>query len=543
MEKKWEDQRSGIIGLGENSFKKSYYPDLLSKIEELEKVRNNLETLFHSTSDGIVIHDVKGRIQFMNNRMKQMLELPDQLPEGITVLDFSTPHPENESILEIWQDVLSGTPVILDWSIRKIKSGHDIPVQVSINPTSWNGKEAIVGIVRDFTERLKYEKELEEAKNKAEESDRLKTLFLNNMSHEIRTPLNGMLGFSDLLGEPEVTEEQQQNYIRIIRNSGKQLLRIIDDILEISTLESMSIPVVEGPLCLNELLFEIFSIFKLQTNNKPVILQLTKGLSDRESIILTDRTKLHKILSNLVENALKYTPSGTVEIGYRQKGTKLAIYVKDTGIGIAPEYQQRIFERFTQENLEIAKNLGGLGLGLSIARENALLIGGDISLESEKEVGSTFTLEIEYRPTQSEKCRQGISDSNDHNHFTILIAEDEEVNFLYTETLIKLEIKTDVRILHARNGREAVNLCLGEEQIDIVFMDIKMPEMNGYEATKLIKEKMPHLKIIALTAYSTSSDRIRAQEAGCDLFLSKPVDRKKLVQILESEIKTVRSEN
>ncbi|MEN8249193.1 MAG: ATP-binding protein [Bacteroidota bacterium] len=253
------------------------------------------------------------------------------------------------------------------------------------------------GIVLDTTEKKEIEQELINAKEKAEESDRLKSEFFDNMSHEVRTPLNGILGFSNFLKKPNVTDEQRVEYINIIQNSGHQLLQIIDDILEISKLGSNQTALLEEEVNVNDLLQELFSVFELKSikNNIPLILK--KGLPDTNSIIITDKTKLNRIVSNLLENAFKFTSDGYIEFGYKLEEGKLAIYVKDTGIGIRPEKQNIIFERFSQEEKELSQKVGGLGLGLSIAKEHAKLLGGSIRLNSEKGKGSTFYVTIPFK--------------------------------------------------------------------------------------------------------------------------------------------------
>jgi len=230
---------------------------------------------------------------------------------------------------------------------------------------------------------------------------------------------------------------------------------------------------------------------------------------------------------------LKFTNKGFIEMGYHVKDEKIIIHVKDTGIGISPGNREKIFERFSQEDKDISSKLGGLGLGLSISKENARLLGGDISLESIKGKGSTFFVTIPYLPESGEKKITDIirtSKSNDRK--TILIVEDEEVNYLYLDTVLKEEDGNEINIFHARNGKEAVDACRGNSSIDIVLMDIKMPVMNGLEATRVIKSFLPALPIIAQTAYSTESDRQEAFKHGCDDYLTKPVDKEELFRLV-----------
>ncbi|MBN1598934.1 MAG: response regulator [Bacteroidales bacterium] len=369
----------------------------------------------------------------------------------------------------------------------------------------------------------KQNKELIIAKGKADESNRLKTEFLNNMSHEIRTPMNGILGFSKFLSQPDITEKTRNQYIKIIQNSSTQLMRIVDDILEISQLGSKQIKAYQTKVCLNDLLLEQFSVFDIKAKENKTPLYFKRVLSDEESTILSDESKLIKIISNLIENALKFTNEGYIEFGYYIKENNLVIYVKDTGIGINPESFEIIFDRFSQEEKDDASKSGGLGLGLSIAKENAELIGGNVTLESKKGVGSTFYLTIPYVPAKKLTKRIKIPEKENKDHVNILIVEDEEVNYLYLETIMKELFDANCSIIHAKNGQEAYSMCKLNSNISLVFMDIKMPVMNGHEATRLIKELRPELPVIAQTAYSSLEDRAKAFSVGCDDFISKPI--------------------
>jgi len=399
-----------------------------------------------------------------------------------------------------------------------------------------------LGLYKLEQENIKQREELIKAKERAEQSDRLKTEFLQNMSHEIRTPMNGILGFSEFLDDPELTEEKRNYYVQIIRNSGKQLLRTIDDILEISKLVTKQVTVYENTFCLNDLLLKLYSDFEGIAKKRSIPLLMKKNLSDTESTIITDDIKLKRAINNLLENALKFTNRGFVEFGYRLKNSEendpiLEIYVKDTGVGIKPENWRIIFESFSQENKELSDHMGGLGLGLSIAKENVILIGGKITLESEKGKGSVFYITIPYKPAL-EKTEINIVDAESDikkNKNTILVVEDEELNYLFMEILLK-RIRSDFNVLHAKHGREAVEICRINPGIDLILMDLKMPIMDGYEATKKIKEIYPKLPIIAQTAYTTDNKREMAFDSGCVDYITKPVEESVLRDIIDKYV-------
>ena len=386
----------------------------------------------------------------------------------------------------------------------------------------------------DISERKEIEKKLLKAKEKAEESDQLKTEFINNMSHEIRTPMNGILGFSDLLNNENLTNEKRKSYTGIIQNSGQQLLHIIDDILEISRLGTEQVKVTENLVSLNQVMLEQFLLFNLKAKESNIPLYLKKGATDNESFILIDKIKLNKILSNLLDNALKYTNEGCIEYGYKIKNNinnpEVEIYVKDTGIGIHADYHKTIFERFSQEDPISSIKTGGLGLGLAIAKENVKLLKGDIQLTSEKGKGATFTVIIPYKTNITPPKTEDIKYKK-KKECTILIAEDEEINFMLLVALLETEINLNCKIIHAKNGKEAVEISKNT-YLDLILMDIKMPLLNGVEATKLIKMFKPELPIVAQTAYATETDKLETLMAGCDDYISKPIDKNKLHKII-----------
>ncbi|WP_162198209.1 ATP-binding protein [Geofilum rubicundum] len=502
-----------------------------------EEKTNKLSRAVEQSSVSVVITNREGCIEYVNTFFTKLTGYRLEEAKGKNPNLLKSDHQSKAFYKELWATILSGN----DWEgeiLNKKKNGELYWVKTVISPIVSN--EGVithfVSIEQDISERKKMLEELVTAKEKAVESDRLKTRFLNNMSHEIRTPMNGIIGFSDMLDEPGLSEERRKYYSKIIQNSSHQLLRIIDDILEISTLETKQEKTIESEFCLNDFLMEIFSIFNLKSKERNIPLYLKKGWHDDQSYIISDKTKLNKIVSNLMENALKFTNEGYIELGYYIENENLKLYVKDTGIGISPKNHRKIFDRFSQEDREIANKHGGLGLGLSISKENAQLLGGDITLQSEKGQGSVFLITLPYKPadkSHTNKTGETVEDSEMNKPFTILIAEDEEVNYLFLEALFEANGDRNYQLIHAINGKEAVDICMENQKIDLVLMDIKMPVMNGHEAADKIKSKCPKLPIIAQTAYSTETDRQLALKHGCDDFISKPIHKEKLFNTID----------
>lgn len=526
------------VKLSENRFL-GFTKDLTAQILAQEDTRLLAEML-NTAPNSITVHDEKGSFLYAN---KKTFELHGYTEEEFMSLSLDKLDvPESARYIEQRiKDIKEKGYAVFEVEHFK-KDGSKIPLEIYAKLVNWKGIPALLSIATDISERKKWIGELIIAKEKAEEANRLKTEFLNNMSHEIRTPMNGIIGFSEMLNRTNITDEKRDYYARIVRNSSKQLLRIIDDILEISTLETKQEKINETEFCLNDLILELFSVFSLKSKERNIPIYIKKELSDNQSCVITDKTKLSKILSNLLENALKFTNEGFIEFGYRIEKDKIVLFVKDTGIGISPENHQFIFERFAQAEKGLSRKHGGLGLGLSISKENAQLLGGNITLKSEKGKGAAFYVSIPYRPAlkkaeeSSGNHSENTSTSADKN-YTILIAEDEEVNYLYFEELFEDQTDPEYTLIHAKNGKEAVDICMENNNIDIILMDIKMPVMNGYEATKKIKSKFPHIPVIAQTAYSTKSDKELAIRHGCDDFISKPISKEELITLMKKYLK------
>ena len=396
---------------------------------------------------------------------------------------------------------------------------------------------AVNGIIQDISERKKTEQELLRAKERAEESDRLKSAFLANMSHEIRTPMNGILGFADLLKEPHLTDELQQQYISIIEKSGKRMLNIINDIVSISKIESGQMDVSMEETNINHQIEFIYSLFRAESERKGLQLLVKNMLPFKECLIKTDREKLYAILTNLVGNALKFTRTGSIEFGVEKKGDFLEFFVKDTGIGIAEHQKEIIFERFRQVSEAHNRVYEGAGLGLTIAKAYVEMLGGKIWVESELGKGSTFNFTLPYNvemeaKTVIKEVTSGIGADKQVNKLKILIAEDDETSELYLSTVLKVYCR---EILKAGTGAETVEACRNNPDIDLVLMDIRMPDVDGYEATRQIRQFNKDVVIIAQTAYALSGDREKAIEAGCNGYISKPIKLDFLKELIRKQ--------
>lgn len=397
MNDDWHEQRNRIIGLGENSFKKSYYPELQAKISELELSYTNLQSIFNSITDGIIIHDEHGKILLINNQSQKIFNINFIDIETLIITDFSAPNMNNQYLFNIWKDVLSGCSRIIDWVIIQNNTNNVIPVQISINKTIWYGKNVLVSVVRDFSERIKIEHELLKAKEKAEESDRLKTAFLSNMSHEIRTPINGILGFLKLLQTQDLSVQEKNEFINIVNINTHRLLNTINDILEISKIDAGQISVNLSSVNICEIITYCYELYELKALDKGLTIKIEKCLNNEDAIIITDRFRIEGILNHLLNNAIKFTSNGSVVFGNYLEDNSLVFYVKDTGMGIPQDKLDAIFDRFVQADLEHTRLYEGSGLGLSIVKAYIEMLKGKIWVESEINIGSTFYFSIDYK--------------------------------------------------------------------------------------------------------------------------------------------------
>jgi PAS domain S-box-containing protein len=397
----------------------------------------------------------------------------------------------------------------------------------------------IVAIFDDVSERKNAEQEILLAKDRAEESDRLKSAFLANMSHEIRTPMNGILGFSNLLKEPELTGEQQLDYIGIIEKSGNRMLNILNEIIDISKIEAGLMKTDIKELNVNKQMEYVHSFFKPEAEIKDIQLMLKVALPHKDAVILSDTEKVNAVLFNLVKNAIKYTDKGTIEFGYHKKEKFLEFYVKDTGIGIREDRQDAIFERFMQADISDVQARQGAGLGLAISKAYIEMLGGQMWVESELGLGSTFYFNLPYNVS----TQQEITNESNNNKLAsekplkklkFLIAEDDETS----EMLISIVISPlSKEVLKARTGKETIELCRSNPDIDIILMDIQMPNLNGYEATQQIRKFNSNVVIIAQTAFGLTGDREKSIESGCNDHISKPINKDKLLTLIQKYFK------
>jgi signal transduction histidine kinase/CheY-like chemotaxis protein len=389
--------------------------------------------------------------------------------------------------------------------------------------------ETFVHQVSVALHRSQLEHELITAKNRAEESDKLKTAFLANMSHEIRTPMNGILGFAEMLNDNSLSSVNRKKYLEIINSNGKMLINLIDDIIDFAKIESGQVNIIQDDFSLNNLLNQVHSTFlasRLKRNKSRVRMIIRKSFPDEKSFIRTDPIRLRQILTNLVGNAIKFTHRGHVEFGYSLKDSKtLIFFVKDTGIGIQPDKLEVIFERFMQADSSPSRRYGGSGLGLAISKGLVELIGGRMWAESTPDLGSTFYFTLPFQPVirKPEPAEENLQPRTEYQWEgkLFLVAEDDKFSYKFLEGFLK---QTHASVIRAADGREAVELCRQNENIDLILMDIQMPEMNGLTATEEIKKFNPTVPIIAQTANAISEERQRCIKAGCDDFITKPVN-------------------
>jgi PAS domain S-box-containing protein len=392
----------------------------------------------------------------------------------------------------------------------------------------------IHGVTRDVTQRKQTEIELIKSKEKAEESDRLKSAFLSNMSHEIRTPMNGIMGFASLLRRPNLTGEKQLEYVDLIEKSGLRMLSIINDIIDISKIESGQMSLYKEKINLLSLLKNLYDFFLPEIIQKGLKFNFNNEIQDSSILIETDHDKLYAILSNLIKNAIKFTKTGKIEFGCRIQNSYLEFYVRDTGIGIPEGQLDLIFERFRQGSESHSRDYEGSGLGLAISKAYVEMLGGKIRAESIPEQGSVFYFTIKFNSSINQQetieIKSNTSTTPISNKLKIIIAEDNDVTLL----LLQNYLQSFASVIYvASNGLQVVNICKMHEDADMIFMDIKMPIYSGYEATKQIREFNKDIIIVAQTAYAMSDEEQKAYNAGCNDYISKPYTEEDISLIIQ----------
>jgi len=418
-------------------------------------------------------------------------------------------------------DIVIGSLAIVDTKVREFS---DEEVEILTN--------CALLLVLEEQHLLTFEG-LTEVSEKAEESNRMKSLSLASMSHELRTPLNSIIGFSDLLLDEDTTEDEKEMFSKLIQTAGRSLMQLIADIVDISKIEAGVVTIQKEIFNVNSFLQEVLLMFKQEKENRNKgNIELKLVLSDKATDlkIETDTHRLRQVFSNLLTNSLKFIDEGYIEFGYSSV-TKddIHFYVKDTGIGIRTEKKDKIFEQFGQDNITYSRNKEGTGLGLAISKTFVELLGGKIWVDSELDEGTTFYFTIPYtlyNDANDSYINESLNISSvNWSKNTILVVDDVKENYVFLKGLMN---HSKAKTLWAKNGKEAVDICSANGHVDIVLMDIRMPIMNGFEASKIIKKNFPNTRIIAQTAFSSPEDRKLCFQSGCDEYLKKPIDYKEL---------------
>jgi len=495
---------------------------------QLKNIVENSTNLFYS-------HTTDHKLTFVSPQVREYLGCgPEEAMRRWT--DFVTDNPINEEGFKFTEKAIMTGQRQPTYELElKRKDGSKIMVEVREAPLVQDGKvKGIVGSLVDISERKKAEEELIKAKEKAEESDKLKSAFLANMSHEIRTPMNGIIGFSSLLQKPDLSDQTRSKYIQIIQKSGERMLSTINDLIDISKIETGQEELYLEAAEPDKLLCNLYDFFKRSAEDKGLDLTLEQDPVLEETIANMDISKFNSIVTNLIRNAIKYTAEGYVHVQAEKEEENLIIRVSDSGQGIPIDRQEAIFDRFVQADLKDKQVFEGSGLGLSIVKAYVEMMDGNISLDSAPGKGSCFTVRLPILvPEKSNTEKKAEVEETAVPKFKkILIAEDDDIS--YTHLSISLQSHAD-DILHAVDGKQAVKMAKENPDLDLILMDIKMPVMDGYEATKTIREFNKDVMIIAQTAYALPEDRDKAKAVGCNDYISKPIDISNLLSMISSE--------
>jgi len=528
----------GVLGIGRD------FTERKQAVEELKHQKYFFEQMFIQSSISIQILDHEGWCERINPMFSELFGVKPKDIEGRVYNIFKDEAIIQGGIIPFLENAFNKGKAV-DWEIffdigLAAESQH---IQVKKKKKVWcknwaypifDKESKLINVIiqhNDITEIKQAEQELIASKEKAEESDKLKTAFLQNMSHEIRTPLNGIIGFSTLLNDEDLSKDDIKEYTAIISQSGKRLIEIVNNVLDISKIQTGQIVIKRQSILINSIFSDLFTFFSPITNAKNICLNYNNQ-DDKFRTLYTDEAKLHQILMNLISNAVKFTKSGNIDFGFEIKDDFIQLYVKDTGIGILPELYETIFDRFIQAEQTMTKNYEGAGLGLAISKGLVELLGGKIWVESEIDKGTTFFFTIPH--IQGDEHFQ-----TDINYLEIpgkpvrgkiLIVEDDWTSFQYLKRSL---VKQDIILIHVENGEQALEAVRSIPDINLILMDIRMPVMDGIEATKRIRQIRPDLPIIAQTAYAFEDEKNKILSFGCDEYLAKPLDNIKLNTLIE----------
>ncbi|MEI8186171.1 MAG: response regulator [Chlorobiaceae bacterium] len=498
--------------------------ELEHQLKELEESLSRYTELYYSAPLGYLTLTRDGRIIEANLTAKRMFGAEYRLLQGIQFKTFAAAEDYHaiDSLLDnvFIRRVPAHCEVILLPSVTDILEHsppcHCFRIDAVMSDISYECRV----ILSDITER----------KHAKMDENRIISTFLSNVSHELRSPIHGIMGLSKLLKEPECTKDELSKYIDLIHQGSERLLHLVNDLIDISRIEAEQIKLQFTQTTINKLLRDLHAFFEVQTKKKGLYFDCTTELSDSESVIETDGLRVGQILTNIIHNALKFTNSGGIHIGYARKENMLELYCADSGCGIPEAMQEKIFDRFHQVDNRAIGDSEGAGLGLNIAKSLTSLLGGTIGVESEEGKGSRFFFTLPYNPPDTLHSPITEEQAKAAAGITVLLAEDDMVSALLMKAILN---KENMTVISADNGLAAVELTANHPEINLVLMDINMPVINGYDATCRIKQLRPELPVIGQTAYCSLEEREKAEKAGCDGFITKPINKSELLELIK----------